>query len=77
MSQFVPSTVKSPHKKVFQREIISRILSSGMLLRVALVRTDVSEERIASIIRVKRIGDVGRTLAVTNNRHMPQRNIYL
>jgi hypothetical protein len=27
-----------------------------MLRRVALVRTDVSEERIASIIRVTRIG---------------------
>jgi hypothetical protein len=30
--------------------------SSGMLLRVALVRTDVSEELSASIIRVTRIG---------------------
>jgi hypothetical protein len=30
-------------------------VSSGLLRRVALVRTDVSEERIASIIRVKRI----------------------
>jgi hypothetical protein len=42
-------------------------LSSGMLRRVALVRTDVSEERIASVIRVTRIGELG-TLAVTNNR---------
>jgi hypothetical protein len=30
-----------------------------MLLCVALVRTDVSEERSASIIRVERIGEVG------------------
>jgi hypothetical protein len=30
--------------------------SSGMLRRVALVRTDVSEERSASIITVTRIG---------------------
>jgi hypothetical protein len=30
--------------------------SSGMLWHVALVRTDVSEEPIASIIRVTRIG---------------------
>jgi hypothetical protein len=37
-----------------------------MLRRVALVRTDVSEERIASIIRVTRISDLG-TLAVTSN----------
>jgi hypothetical protein len=32
--------------------------SSGMLRRVALVRTDVSEELIASIIRVIRIDEV-------------------
>jgi hypothetical protein len=37
-----------------------------MLCCVALVRTEVSEERIASIIRVTRIGDLG-TLAVTSN----------
>jgi hypothetical protein len=36
--------------------------SSGMLGSVALVRTDVSEERIASIIRVTRIGELGTTL---------------
>jgi hypothetical protein len=34
----------------------------------ALVRTGVSEERIASIIRVTRIGKLGTTLAVTSNR---------
>jgi hypothetical protein len=33
---------------------ISRMASSGMLLRVALVRTDVSEEPSASFIRVTR-----------------------
>jgi hypothetical protein len=38
-----------------------------MLRRVALVRTDVSEERMASIIRVTRIGELGTTLAVTCN----------
>jgi hypothetical protein len=37
---------------------------SGMLRHVPLVRTDVSDERIAPIIRVKRIGEVGTTLAV-------------
>jgi demethoxyubiquinone hydroxylase (CLK1/Coq7/Cat5 family) len=42
--------------------------SSGMLHRVALVRTDVSEELSASIIRVTRIGELGATLAVTSNR---------
>jgi hypothetical protein len=40
---------------------------SGMLHRVALVRTDVPEERIYSIVRVTRIGELG-TLAVTSNR---------
>jgi hypothetical protein len=34
-----------------------------MLRRVALVRTDVSEELSASIIRVTRIGELGTTLA--------------
>jgi hypothetical protein len=41
--------------------------SSGMLRHVARVRTDVSEELSASIIRVIRIGELG-TLAVTSNR---------
>jgi hypothetical protein len=40
-----------------------------MLRRVALVRTDVSEERIASIIRVTRIGELG-TLAVTSKKYL-------
>jgi hypothetical protein len=43
--------------------------SSGMLRHVALVRTDVSDELSASIIRVARIGELGTTLAVTSNRH--------
>jgi hypothetical protein len=42
--------------------------SSGMLRRVAVVRTDVSEERSTSFIRVTRIGELGKMLAVTNNR---------
>jgi hypothetical protein len=42
--------------------------SSGMLIRAALVRTDVSEEHIASIIRVTEIGKLGTKLAVTSNR---------
>jgi hypothetical protein len=39
-----------------------------MFCRVALVRTDVSEELSASIIRVRRIGELGTTLAVISNR---------
>jgi hypothetical protein len=42
--------------------------SSGMLHRVAPVRTDVSEELIASVIRVTKIGELGTTLAATSNR---------
>jgi hypothetical protein len=34
--------------------------SSEMIRRVALVGTDVSEERSASIIRVTRIGELGK-----------------
>jgi hypothetical protein len=41
--------------------------SSGMLRRVTLVRTDVSEELSAPIIRVTRIDELG-TLTVTDNR---------
>jgi hypothetical protein len=42
--------------------------SSGMLRRVAVVRTDVSEELSVSFIRVIRIGELGTTLAVISNR---------
>jgi hypothetical protein len=45
-----------------------------MLRRVALVRTDVSGERIASIIRVTRIGELGKTLVETSNRSTLRRN---
>jgi hypothetical protein len=48
--------------------------SSGMLPRVALVRTDVSEERSTSIIRVTRIGKLRTTLASTNNRPTLRKN---
>jgi hypothetical protein len=37
---------------------------------VALARTDVSEERIASIIRMKIIIELGTTLAVTRNCYL-------
>jgi hypothetical protein len=47
---------------------------SGILSRVALVRTRVSEEYTALIIRVTRIGELG-TLAVTSNRRMLRRSI--
>jgi hypothetical protein len=46
---------------------------SGMLHRVALVRTDVSEELNASFLNVKRICELGTTLAVTSNRRTLRR----
>jgi hypothetical protein len=39
-----------------------------MLRRLALVRTDVSEELSATFVSVTRIGELGTTLAVTSNR---------
>jgi hypothetical protein len=48
--------------------------SSGMLCGVALVRTNVSEERIASVIMVTGIIELGSTLAVTSNRSTLRRN---
>jgi hypothetical protein len=39
-----------------------------MLQRVALVRTDVSKELIASFIRVTRIGELGTTLGISSQR---------
>jgi hypothetical protein len=47
--------------------------SPGMLRRVALVRTYVSEELSTSIIRVTIISELG-TLAVTSNRRTLRRN---
>jgi hypothetical protein len=48
--------------------------SSGMLRHVAIVRTDVSEELGASFIEVTRIGELGTTLAVTDNQRSLRRN---
>jgi hypothetical protein len=53
-----------------------RMPSSGILRRVALQRTNVSQKLSASIIRVTRIGELG-TLAVTSNRRKLRRNTYI
>jgi hypothetical protein len=42
--------------------------SSGMRCRLTLVKNDVLEERIATIIRMKRLSDLGTTLAVLQLR---------
>jgi hypothetical protein len=44
------------------------MVSSGILRRVALVRTEVSQEPSASFIRVTGIGELRTTLASTSNR---------
>jgi hypothetical protein len=54
--------------------ILCKMASSGMLRRVALVGTEVSKERSASIIMVTRISEISTTLAVTSNRRTLQRN---
>jgi hypothetical protein len=53
------------------------MVSSWMLRRVALVRTDISEELSTSFIRVTRICELGTTLAVTRKRRMLRRNTNL
>jgi hypothetical protein len=50
------------------------MVSSGMLRRVALVKTNVSEELSGPFFRVTRIGELGTTLAVTSNRRTLRRN---
>jgi hypothetical protein len=50
------------------------MVSSGLLRRVALLRTDVSEEPGASFIRVTKIGVLGPTQAATSNRRTLRRN---
>jgi hypothetical protein len=45
-----------------------------MLRNVALVGTDVSEECLASIIRVTRLGKLRTMLAVTSNQNTLRRN---
>jgi hypothetical protein len=51
------------------------MVSSGLLRRVALVRTDVSEESDASFMRVTKIGELGTTQAATSNRRTLRRKI--
>jgi hypothetical protein len=50
--------------------IYCRMVSSRMLRRVALVRTDVLGEASASFIRVTRIGELETKRAATSNRRM-------
>jgi hypothetical protein len=76
ISWWLPWTSKYRDKQIEGRESASthldeerfwRMASSELLRRVALVRTDVSEELSAFITRVTRIGELGM-LAVTSNK---------
>jgi hypothetical protein len=58
----------------FHKLLLWWMVSSGMLRRVALVKTDVSEEPGASFIRVTRIGELGTTQAATRNWRTLRRN---
>jgi hypothetical protein len=70
MMASVPAKIKTGYfqNKNHRQLAIWRMPSSGMLYHVALVRTDVSEECIAYIIWVTRIGELRTTLAVTSNQ---------
>jgi hypothetical protein len=61
---------------IFSPQIWSFLKRSfpGMLRRVALVKIDISEERIASIFRVKWITELGTTSAVNSNWNTLRRN---
>jgi hypothetical protein len=50
-----------------ESKILWRMPSPGIWRRVVLIRTDVSEELIASMIRVEIVSELGTTLAVTRN----------
>jgi hypothetical protein len=54
--------------------LLTDLVSSGLLRRVALVRTDVSDEPGASFIRVTKISELGTTQVATSNRRTLRRD---
>jgi hypothetical protein len=64
VSRYRPQPVKAKWDLRFSRQWLSRMLSSGIRLRVAFVTTDVSKVYIASIISMKRLET---SLAVASN----------
>jgi hypothetical protein len=72
VDSYLPTDSTALHPSTQDSTLIFSIVP---LRRVALVRTDVSEERIASIIRVIRNGELG-TLAVTSNHTRCEETVY-
>jgi hypothetical protein len=55
--------------------LLRRMPSSGVWRKVGDVRTDVSEERIASIIKVSKIGELGTSGHPDDGGHRLLRNV--
>jgi hypothetical protein len=77
--QFIPhrrhltSSQQSTASNYYVRfEVLTGVIMKNTVFwdarRVALVKTDVSKEFIASIIKVGRVGELQTSLAVTSNR---------
>jgi hypothetical protein len=65
---FIPEVKAYSSALFYRNSLCIKNVVSVMLLRAGLVRTDVSEQRIASITRMTRIGELGTTLDVTTSR---------
>jgi hypothetical protein len=65
-SQLRRGAAEAREKKILKEETVRRMVSSGILHRVALVRTDISEELCASFMMVTRIVELGTTLVTTS-----------
>jgi hypothetical protein len=72
------SSKDTRRRKVLKREAVNCCgVEDAVFLDVTpcgSYKTDVSEERRPSIIKVTRIGELGTTLAVTSNRRTLRRN---
>jgi hypothetical protein len=66
--RIITSCAATPRLELESNNSTPRMGSSGMLRRVALVGTDVSEELSTSFIKETRIGELRRMLALTSNR---------
>jgi hypothetical protein len=83
-TRMIPRDITKVYKILMcSRVCLWRMPLSGMLRRMTLVRTDVSDERSPSIIRATRIDELGTTFAVTSNRptlwrrYIPPKRLFL